>query len=65
MLVILTDAKEQPGTTLMVFIGTGGVIKASRFNDDQTTELYNQEGNVVATVKETPEQIKMNAGANL
>jgi hypothetical protein len=65
MLLILTDALEQPGKSLMVFIGSGGVIKACRYDEDQVTELYNQEGNVVATVKETPEQIKMNAGSGL
>lgn len=64
MLLLLTNAKENEGKQVLVFMGTGGVIKAERFDDD-TTELYNQEGNVVATVRETPEQIKLNAGNGL
>lgn len=64
MLLLLTNAKENEGKAILVVVGTGGVIKAERFDDD-TTELYNAEGNVVATVKETPEQIKMNAGSGI
>lgn len=63
-LVILTNAKENEGKAVLVFVGTGGAIKAERFDDD-TTELYNAEGNVVAVVKETPENIKMNAGSGM
>ena len=62
--VTLTNAKENEGKSVLVYMGTGGAIKAERFDDD-TTELYNAEGNVVATVKETPESIKMNAGSGV
>lgn len=63
-IVLVTNAKENEGKTVFVFVGSGGVIKGERF-DDETTELYNAEGNVVAVVKETPESIKMNAGSGL
>jgi len=50
MFIQLTCADS--GNSIMVFFGTGGVIKAERFTDDNTTELCNAEGNCVAKVKE-------------
>ncbi len=41
------DTNEQ----LLIFFGTGGVIKVQTF-DDKSTELYNEAGNMVAKVKE-------------
>lgn len=57
MFAQLTNSKD--GNKVLVFFGTGGVIKAERFEDDSTTELYNAEGNLVATVKEDLSDISM------
>jgi hypothetical protein len=43
----------------LVFFGEGGVIKAVRFSEDNTTELYNQEGNMVAKVTEDLNAIQL------
>lgn len=47
------------GNSLILFFGTGGAIKAERFSDDNTTELYNAEGNCVAKVKEDISDLQM------
>jgi hypothetical protein len=57
MFIQLTSAEN--GNLVVVFFGTGGAIKAERFTDDNTTELYNAEGNCVAKVKEDIQQLQM------
>lgn len=57
MFIQLTSAEN--GNAVVVFFGTGGAIKAERFTDDSTTELYNSEGNCVAKVKEDLQQLQM------
>lgn len=57
MFVTLTCADS--GDRLLVFFGTGGVIKAETFSDNNTTELYNAEGNCIAKVKEDIGQLQM------
>lgn len=56
MFIQLTNAEG--GGYLVVFFGSGGVIKAERF-EDNTTELYNSEGNCVAKVKEDLNELTM------
>lgn len=56
MFIQLTNAEN--GNLVVVFFGTGGAIKAERF-EDQTTELYNSEGNCVAKVKEDLNDLTM------
>lgn len=56
MFITLTCAES--GDRLLVFFGTGGVIKAETFSDS-TTELYNAEGNCIAKVKEDIGQLQM------
>lgn len=58
MFIKLTSAEN--GNAVVVFFGTGGAIKAERFSDDNTTELYNSEGNCVAKVKEDINDLVMN-----
>lgn len=50
------NGKEKQG---LVFFGTGGAIKATRFDEDNTTELYNAEGNMVAKVREDISTLQM------
>lgn len=57
MFIQLTCAES--GNVTVVFFGTGGVIKAERFDDDNTTELYNSEGTCVAKVKENVSDLQM------
>lgn len=56
MFLKLTNADNND--VLSVFFGTGGVIKVEQFSDN-TTELYNSEGNLVAKVKETVQELEM------
>lgn len=57
MFIQLTSSET--GNAVVVFFGTGGAIKAERFSDDNTTELYNAEGNCVAKVKEDLSDLTM------
>ena len=40
------------GHALLVFFGTGGVIKVEEFPDTENTELCNADGDMVAKVTE-------------
>lgn len=54
----LTDADTDK--QILVLMGNGGGIKAVRFDEDSTTEIYNGDGEMVAKVKETVDQIAKN-----
>lgn len=52
--VILTD--QDSDLPMMVMFGEGGVVGALRSEDD-CTDLSNESGDVIASVKETPKEI--------
>lgn len=57
--VVVTDADTS--NDILVFMGQGGGIKAVRFEEDDTTEIYNDKGEMVAKVKETIAQLAKKA----